>query len=144
MASDGDFAEKINDTRVGRVGDPWSEKNPNEIDPDREEASAIWNAFPEGNRAWFESFGVLPYENIIDVDDKGDDWFDQLHIYTTAWSETHGPFSGYFEHLQTNGRTPRATWNEGEAGRRELRGLAFFPEAAQRFIAGQPISATNF
>jgi hypothetical protein len=36
---------------------------------DRLAAMEIWNALPEKNRAWFELHLILPYENIIDIDE---------------------------------------------------------------------------
>lgn len=52
----------------------------------------IWDKFPEKNKAWFEVEHILPFENILDIDDKGDDWAEIPHIYTTAFHPENGPF----------------------------------------------------
>lgn len=52
----------------------------------------IWQAFPEDNRAWLEEWLVLPYENVIEIGEKGDEWFDGPHIYVSEFDPVRGPF----------------------------------------------------
>jgi hypothetical protein len=58
-------------------------------------AMAIWDALPEGARAWLEEWLVLPYESVIDIDEKGDEWFDGPHIYVAEFDPVRGPFRDY-------------------------------------------------
>lgn len=92
-----DYAEKMN-TAIPMIN-PW------ETDEDaskklkrqtgRDEADPIWSALPENNRGWYEEYLILPYESVIAIDEDGDDWFEQPHIYTVPFSEERGPFRSY-------------------------------------------------
>jgi hypothetical protein len=79
-----DFAENMNDAIPH--DDPWRTDKDKEIDEYRRrariDAMEIWEALPPQNRAWYELSGVIPYDSIIDVDDKGDEHFEGPHIYT--------------------------------------------------------------
>jgi hypothetical protein len=37
----------------------------------------------------------LPYENVIDIDEKGDEFFDGPHIYVADFDHERGPFRRY-------------------------------------------------
>jgi hypothetical protein len=78
---------------------PWRTKEDmgarEQMDAVRAAAMVIWNALPEGNRAWLEQSLVLPYENVIDIDEKGDDWFKGPHIYVVEFDPVRGPFREY-------------------------------------------------
>jgi hypothetical protein len=94
-----DYAEKMSDALPENYINPWStevdEKKLSDHHAARHEASAIWDALPEMNRAWFDVFSILPYENIIDIDEKGDEHFAHPHIYTIPFIGSHGPFRTY-------------------------------------------------
>lgn len=93
-----DYAETMDDSIVGSRENPWRGE-PEEGAADlRHSASEVWNAFPENNRAWFEVLHVMPFENILDIDDKGDDWAEIPHIYTSAFHPINGPFREYALH----------------------------------------------
>jgi hypothetical protein len=101
-----DFAEKMNDATPH--DDPWRTEKETEIDEYRRsarmEAMEIWDALPTHNRAWYDLFGVIPYDNIIDVDDKADEHFEGPHIYTIPFVRKNGPFrSRYPVKLETPG-----------------------------------------
>jgi hypothetical protein len=78
---------------------PWrtdeDERMRREMDAVRTQAMAIWDALPENNRAWLEEWLVLPYENVIDIDEKGDEWFGGPHIYVSEFDPVRGPFREY-------------------------------------------------
>lgn len=38
---------------------------------------------------------MLPYENVIDIDEKGDEWFEGPHIYVAEFDPVRGPFRDY-------------------------------------------------
>jgi hypothetical protein len=85
-----DYADTMDDARVTHEN-PWHEKNEQALTK-RDAAFILWNELPEHNRAWFETAHVLPFENIVDIDEKGDDWCEMPHIYTTEFQVQHGPF----------------------------------------------------
>jgi hypothetical protein len=87
-----DYAETMDDSIVSSHENPWCADPEDGRGELRHAASEIWNAFPENNRAWYEIMHVLPFENILDIDDKGDDWAEIPHIYTTAFHPIKGPF----------------------------------------------------
>lgn len=87
-----DYAETMDDSIVHRHDNPWSAATHNDGFMDRSAAMSVWNALPEYTRAWFEIEHILPFENILDIDEKGDDWAERPHLYTTAFHPDHGPF----------------------------------------------------
>jgi len=45
-----------------------------------------WDKLQEQEKAWYEAFVVLPYENVLDFDAEGDDVFSEgIHIFTAPW-----------------------------------------------------------
>jgi hypothetical protein len=47
----------------------------------RSEIDKVWTSL-DRNRAWFELIGVVHFSNILDIDEHGDSYVDQPHIYT--------------------------------------------------------------
>ena len=107
-----DYAECMNNARPHRHDDPWREDD-DQSEDGRSEARDLWNAFPEQNRAWYELFLVLPYENVLAIDEKGDEWFPHPHIYTSAFHPTDGPFRKL---LRVSLEVPNR-WGRGRNGR---------------------------
>ncbi|MBK1838003.1 restriction endonuclease [Azospirillum sp. YIM B02556] len=89
-----DFAESMDDAAVEGWRNPWAETEDDDARRNaRHEAFHAWEALPEKNRAWFEVHTVLPYENIIDIDELGDDAFHGPQIFTTQfYLNSSGPF----------------------------------------------------
>src|SRR5262249_43821942 len=89
-----DYAEGMDDSSPFK--NPWrteeGRQHTQRVGEARATASAIWDAFPEENRAWLEEWLILPYENVIDIDEKGDEWFDGPHIYVSEFDPVRGPF----------------------------------------------------
>ena len=89
-----DYAERMNDAVPNQ--NPWltedEEKTIEMRRAAREEAFPIWQDLPEKNRAWFEKFLILPYENILAIDETGDEIFKGPHIYTAPFTVSNGPF----------------------------------------------------
>jgi hypothetical protein len=75
-----DIAETHNDARPHEMDDPWSHSHPRQ--GDRQEVFAIWDALPQHERGWFEEHLVLPYDNVLAIDEDGDDVFEGPHVYT--------------------------------------------------------------
>jgi hypothetical protein len=95
-----DFAEKMNDS-IAEHYNPWFTKKDRRLidarEAGRDEASAIWDALPEQNKAWLEIFAILPYENIVAIDEEGDEHFRYAHIFTIPFTRAHDPFREYQE-----------------------------------------------
>jgi hypothetical protein len=98
-----DFAEKFNSGPVQHHENPWR-LGVDDLDELRTETFGIWDALPEKNRFWFLVYAVLPFENILDIDENGDDWFGKPHIYTTEFRIMRDPFCGFIEALERNNR----------------------------------------
>jgi hypothetical protein len=93
-----DYAEKMNDAIPH--DDPWKTQEDEEVDQvrlgARQEAMEIWEKLPAHNRAWYELHGILPFESVIETDDKGDEFFEGCHVYTAPFSKEAGPFRPAF------------------------------------------------
>jgi hypothetical protein len=84
---------------VRHVNDPWKfEDEPTKKLHDA--ASDVWHAFPEENKAWLRVYGIVPFNEIIAIDDVGDDIFDGPHIYL-SFDPARGPFDGQLTVLET-------------------------------------------
>ena len=116
-----DYAERVNlaETR----GDPWTERDDDARFDDHSEALRIWDALEPKNQAYLEIFRVLPYENVLDIDENGDEWFSDPHIYTTPFDPVHGPFRPHFwEFLKTT-----ETWGSRRGTPDEAKRVEKFP-----------------
>jgi hypothetical protein len=131
LADDGeewDYAETVNDAKLSRYENPWCESHEG---VDHENRSAIfdaWDALPDFNKAWFTVAAVLPFESMLDIDEKGDEHFGGPHIYTTEFDAKQGPFRGLVADLSTTGIHSEARSGAAKENRRvvkfprELRG----------------------
>jgi hypothetical protein len=80
-----DYAETVDRGRYHAHHDPWDRMDEQETEPKK-----IWEALPERNKAWYQITRVIPYENILDIDEEGDEHFSRPHIYVS-----HPPFRDY-------------------------------------------------
>jgi hypothetical protein len=100
-----DAAFAWNQGKLRSFDDPWGAE---EDAPSRElehEIRGIWDGFPEKNRAWYELVAVLPYEDIIEIDEIGDSLVEDPHIFATFRRGL--PFNGFFakvSHMSNRGR----------------------------------------
>ncbi|MEC4589857.1 restriction endonuclease [Nitrospirillum amazonense] len=96
-----DFGEKFDSGPVRGLENPWRRGAdiPDEV---RTETFDIWDALPDRNKAWFLVYVVLPFENILDIDETGDEWFGEPHIYTTEFRAQRDPFCAFIEALEDN------------------------------------------
>jgi len=98
-----DFAECMNDAHPR--DDPWQQKN---MDYEsRRVAWDQWEALPEHNRGWFDLWGVVPYDHILDIDEKGDEFSEHRHVYTIEFHSKRGPFHHFVENLETSAEPAR-------------------------------------
>lgn len=99
-----DAAMAVNDARGSTQDDPW-------LGEDRhyetwQTISEFWDKIPEANQAWLEVVGVLPFEDILDIDDLGDEYVQSPHVYAPFAPGRQGPFKGFIAEVETIGR-----WN---------------------------------
>ncbi|HRN87407.1 hypothetical protein [Hyphomicrobium sp.] len=92
-----DLAEGMNDANPH--DNPWrTEAGRRQMEAyaaARQACMPTWDDLPEQNKAWYEEFLVLPYEQVIDIDETGDEWFGGPHIYVMPFSSQRGPFHDY-------------------------------------------------
>jgi hypothetical protein len=62
-------------------------------------------------------FGVIPYENIIDVDDKDDEFLSKPHLYTLPFERRSALFKSFTATVKTIGALigAGATWTTTNA-----------------------------
>jgi hypothetical protein len=88
-----DYAECMDDGVLPDHTDPWHEDDNKDLDAARLEAMKIWDQLPEASKAWFEVELVLPYENILDIDEEGDEFLRHPHVYVSNFTPLlPGPF----------------------------------------------------
>ena len=114
IAEDGehwDFAEGAG--RVFVYQDPWqdeeSERQEEAVREIYSKAMQKWDTLDQ-NKAWFEEFVILPYENILAIDETGDEFLSGPHIYVGRFERESGPFlPGRLTKLESAGRFSEKT-----------------------------------
>jgi hypothetical protein len=75
-------------------------------DPEKEKlaamASAAWEALPDENKAWLKVTGIIPFANIVAIDDMGDEIVEGTHVYV-PFAPNKGPFDRFIVRLETVG-----------------------------------------
>lgn len=103
-----DIAETVEDGEPNQWDNPWSESDDERrADPERAKVLKIWNALPDDNKAWFEVHFILPFENVLDIDDAGDEHFERPHVFTPPWENRKGPFSTERDVIELTGTTDK-------------------------------------
>lgn len=117
-----DAAMAVNDARSGRHEDPWLGSD--QHDENRQAIFEFWNKIPEANRAWFEVSGVVPFEDILDIDDLGDEYVQAPHVYAPFASGKRGPFKRFIAEVKSIGRWDQHSYYPSQIkdGR-----IAYFP-----------------
>jgi len=98
-----DYCDKIENKAVihGYKNDKRSPKD--------QERDKVWNFWyykiPEQNRANFNIVYFIPYDRIIDIDEKGDEYYECSHIYVPFEGQL-GPFEPRYchEYVEPSGR----------------------------------------
>jgi hypothetical protein len=83
------------------MNDPWKVEDPEKEKLDRA-ASQIWHALPDDNKAWLKVTGIIPFANIVAIDDMGDDLLNGTHIFA-PFKPNKGPFDYFLVKLKTVG-----------------------------------------
>lgn len=126
LADDGkswDAAMLVNDAQGHAHSDPWlgSERLPEA----RGDIWKRWDEFPEKNRAWLEVIGLIPFADVLDIDDLGDDFVDAPHVYAPFRESMRGPFKHFYAKLEANVRRDEPiVWLPSMSDGR----IAMFPE----------------
>ena len=94
-----DAAMSVNDARGGSHEDPWLGRDGR--DEQRKAIHDFWLKIPEKNRAWLEIVGLVPFEHIMDIDDLGDEYVGNPHIYVPFSKGKLGPFRRFEAEVQT-------------------------------------------
>lgn len=77
--------------------DPWGRVFDNAL---RQQIFTVWSSMDKDCRAWLEIRGLIALENIVDIDEHGDDVFEGPHVYIDF--DTNGsPFSGVVAEVAT-------------------------------------------
>lgn len=116
-----DFAKGV-DT-LNRRFDKWDEEI---LGKDYEETKGrvfdYWDFLPQKNKAEFVVKGVIPYEGIIAIDNRGDNLNQPYEHFPHVFAEYKkpgGPFKGFFGYLEFQGQTLNV---------KELKQKSFFPK----------------
>jgi hypothetical protein len=127
IADDGqhwDYAEGCGRVFLHSSQDPW---RTNESEREEEEARALHHAAMEKwetlgrSRAWLEEFLVLPFDNVLAIDESGDDIFNEPHIYVSRFDGRSFPFlPEKFCQLQTIDRFSQIACNGDPANRVQI------------------------
>lgn len=82
-----------NDAKGSQHEDPWSTKTSgNGL---RQEAWDVWNRLAVKNQAWLEIIGIVPFEDVLDIDEIGDEYVDEPHVYV-VFSADGSPFTAFY------------------------------------------------
>lgn len=114
-----DVAELMDDSRPGAFDDPWADQETEaERRSHRSKAMGVWATFPESERGWREVVGRLRFDDILAIDEDGDEKFEHAQIYTGEWLRAGAPFDGYYVRIKTIGDSSREFYPPDEkAGR---------------------------
>lgn len=90
-----DSDENLNTSN--HYNDPWAKKVDDKLEM---KVRDFWNKIADKNRGTFEVIGVIPYEDILGIDEHGDENFPHPHIYV-RFDSKHGPFIGGYREVTT-------------------------------------------
>lgn len=118
--SEWDAAKVLNDA-LQPHSNPWAHDT--EVDH-RSAIWEIWDKLPEQNKAWFEVSGLIPFDEILDIDEIGDEYVSEPHLYV-SFQPMRGPFRAYQEKIETVGRFDKRTADPRSA---ETKRIKVFPD----------------
>ncbi|MEN8134724.1 MAG: hypothetical protein ABFS18_04205 [Thermodesulfobacteriota bacterium] len=112
-----DFAHICNDAFERE--DHWRKQT----DPDiRNKIWEFWDKIPEISKGWLTVDRRIPYENILAIDEDGDEYVRGPHLYV-PFTRKNGPFEdGLFATLTTNGYSGRKIYPKQDDR------IEYFPE----------------
>jgi hypothetical protein len=104
-----DAAMAVNDARSRAHDDPWFGEDRH--DERRQTIYEFWDKIPEANQAWFEAVGLVPFDNILDIDDLGDEYVQTPHVYAPFAPGRKGPFKSFIAEVETIGQWDRRSFS---------------------------------
>lgn len=107
-----DAAMAVNDALCSTHDDPWM--GVNQSDGSREIIYAFWSNIPDNNRAWVEVVGIIPFDDVLDIDDLGDDYVQAPHIYAIFTPGKVGPFRRFNATVETINQWDRRSFHPRE------------------------------
>jgi len=119
-----DYTEAVN--LIYRESDSQEDRSKQQADRDKIEN--FWEYLPQRNQATFIRNGLIRYDEMLIIDDKGDEWHKFPHIFVDFDSRM-GPFAGSYEYLE-----------KGENSHQSLEGykrVKKFPESFPSPIVGK-------
>lgn len=90
-----DYTETTN--LIYRESDSQEDRNKQQADRDKIEN--FWEHLPRRNQATYIRNGLIRYDEMLVIDDKGDTWHKFPHIFVDFDSKT-GPIAGSYEYLE--------------------------------------------
>ncbi|TWO66012.1 restriction endonuclease [Caenimonas sedimenti] len=87
---------------LGRQGGRDTEAEDGNEDGQRESVEGFWKFLPQAKQARFVVDGLLRYDAMTLIDEKGDVAHGMPHIYAEFIGKA-GPFAGFWQHLQVRG-----------------------------------------
>lgn len=85
-----DIANSYNNAAMRTYEDPWNGSN---HDGTRSVIYEAWDNLPEQNRAWCFVYGVIRYEDVLEVDEIGDDCTEHPHMFVNWKKDKQHPFA---------------------------------------------------
>lgn len=81
-------------------------------------ASKIWDEF-QADRAWLNIHTIIPFDRILAIDEIGDEYFDEVHLYCRY--EGGIPFDGsYFAIEPVDTFQQNRIWVDGSKDERRI------------------------
>lgn len=94
-----DAALTVNEARIPERYDPWF--GDDSRDEKRDTIHEFWSNIPVSNRAWLEVIGTVLFEDVLDIDELGDEFVDTPHVYAPFASGMQGPFKDFRAEVET-------------------------------------------
>ena len=97
-----DAAMAVNEARGSRHDDPWLGED--RLGEKRQTIFEFWNGIPEVNQAWLEVVATVAFEDILDIDDLGDEYVRSPHVYVPFAPGRRGPLKGFIAEVRAIGQ----------------------------------------
>ena len=96
-----DFTGAVNNVVLGHSARRRRDRDSEEL---RNAVRGFWEQLPHAKKATFVRNGIIRFDAIVFIDDKGDRAYDCPHLFVDFHTE-RGPFAGFFKHLETSEHT---------------------------------------
>lgn len=93
-----DFTKSVNNCIIANGQRKRRDDDDEEL---RNSAKGFWEQIPNANKATYVRDGLIRYDSIAFIDDKGDTEYKCPHLFVD-FHRQRGPFAGMFHHLEIN------------------------------------------